>query len=113
VTFQYKYIQAPKPELYELSKDPGELKNLAEENPKLVKELDYKLEQIKQSSRSEIAQLAKGRVKLDDETRKQLLALGYLTGKTRFDLEEAKKKNPRDYASLLRYLNSMQDTGCF
>ena len=108
VTFQYKYIQAPKPELYELSKDPGELKNLAEENPKLVKELDYKLEQIKQSSRSEIAQLAKGRVKLDDETRKQLLALGYLTGKTRFDLEEAKKKNPRDYASLLRYLNSMQ-----
>ena len=108
VTFQYKYIQAPKPELYDLSKDPRELKNIAQENPKLVKELDYKLEQIKQSSRSEIAQLAKGRVKLDDETRRQLLALGYLTGKTKFDLEEAKKKNPRDYASLLRYLNSMQ-----
>jgi len=106
---RYKYIQVPKPELYDLAKDPGELKNIAGENPKLVKELDYKLEEIKKSSRSAIAALAKKAPELDEQTRKQLEALGYVTGTIKVDMAKARKKNPADFADLLTTLASMQN----
>jgi len=106
---EYKYFQVPKPELYDLKKDPGETKNIASANAKLVKELDYKLEEVKKSSRSAIAVLAKRGPELDEQTRKQLEALGYVQGAVNVDLEKARKKNPADYADLLGTLASMQN----
>ncbi len=39
-TRDHKYVRAPRPELYELASDPGELRNLASERPELAAELD-------------------------------------------------------------------------
>ena len=44
-TDRYKYIRAPRPELYDLEKDPGELRDLASERPEMLAELDGALEQ--------------------------------------------------------------------
>jgi len=108
-TSQYKYIQAPKPELYDLYIDQGETTNIAKQNPKLIKEMDFKLDQIKKSSRSTLAQEAEREVQLDDQTRKQLEALGYVAGLANVDPERAKKKNPADFADLISSLNGMHN----
>jgi arylsulfatase A-like enzyme/tetratricopeptide (TPR) repeat protein len=39
-TTRWKYIRAPKPELYDLVRDPGELTNVYAEHPEVVSELD-------------------------------------------------------------------------
>jgi len=113
VTDHYKYIQAPKPELYDLSLDPRELNNIAEKNPKLVKEFDLKVEEIKtKSARPELAEKARAGAKMDTETRRQLLALGYLPGVSLAYKEKAKLDNPKDYADLLSVvIDSMNDLG--
>lgn len=107
-TSNYKYIQAPKPELYDLEKDPGELENIAGKNEKLVKEFDFKIQQIKKSSRSDLAESAKKGAQLDDQTMKQLEALGYAASGPVADPERAKNKNPKDYADLLFPLTVIQ-----
>ena len=43
-TDRYKYLRAPKPELYDLREDPRELRNLAAEAPALAAELDAAVE---------------------------------------------------------------------
>lgn len=40
---QWKYIQAPTPELYDLAADPGEENNLAEDRPEVIASLEAKL----------------------------------------------------------------------
>lgn len=101
----YKYIQAPKPELYDLSWDPNELNDIAEKNPKLVKEFDERLEQIKAQSRSKLAEQASARGRQDGETIAQLKSLGYIVNQNTPDSAKAKQKNPRDYAELLAVIN--------
>jgi tetratricopeptide (TPR) repeat protein len=72
-TSSHKYIRAPRPELYDLALDPGEMKNLADDSPALVAELDGLVAE----------RVAEQRVRpnrgVDSETADQLAALGYLT----------------------------------
>jgi len=42
-TNQWKYIRAPRPELYDLSRDPGEANNVLSEHPSEVRKLEAKL----------------------------------------------------------------------
>jgi len=107
VNSQYKFIQAPKPEIYDLSQDPKELENIAEQFPKLVKQFNYQVEEYKNKYISELAQKATQGVELEPQVKKQLMALGYIPGKTRIDAEKAKQKDPKDYADLLPLLNQM------
>jgi arylsulfatase A-like enzyme/Tfp pilus assembly protein PilF len=72
----WKYIQAPKPELYNLSLDPGEEKNLIEEENKIAQEKKEKLENIIESSISAI--VAQKRTLTSEESRK-LRSLGYIS----------------------------------
>jgi arylsulfatase A-like enzyme len=43
-TERFKYIRAPRPELYDLAADPGELHDLADRDPERVRRLDAALE---------------------------------------------------------------------
>jgi Tfp pilus assembly protein PilF len=43
---RYQYIQAPKPELYDLSQDPGELHNLYEQETALARSSDERLRSL-------------------------------------------------------------------
>ncbi len=71
----YHYIEAPRPELYNLRKDPRELHNLASEQPATAAELKQKLSQ-RMSARS--AAVDGNRAQADESVTEKLRALGYL-----------------------------------
>ncbi|MCG8592195.1 MAG: sulfatase-like hydrolase/transferase [Proteobacteria bacterium] len=70
---RWKYIRAPRPELYDLAADPNELENRAAELSDEVSRLDALL-----SERLSGAAAAAASLEPDTETRRQLEQLGYL-----------------------------------
>ena len=74
--FPYKYIEAPKPELYDLEKDPGETNNLLSTHSTLAASLqDELMETIDQSSPPSSRQLAG----VDTQVAQALSSLGYVS----------------------------------
>ena len=71
---RWKYIATTRPELYDISEDPWEERNLVDAEPVRARELDDRLQARLESSRPGEA------LAPDEETRAQLAALGYLTG---------------------------------
>ncbi|MGH9510126.1 MAG: tetratricopeptide repeat protein, partial [Terriglobales bacterium] len=71
----YRLIDGPKPELYDLSRDPGELQNLIEQKPAVATELRAQLANViqKYSAGGETAQ----KTSLDPAMAERLQALGY------------------------------------
>jgi arylsulfatase A-like enzyme len=77
---KYKLITKPRIDrswLYDVESDPGELRDLSAERPDVVKELERKLDEIVEEQDGE--DLART-IEMDDETRKKLEALGYVSG---------------------------------
>jgi arylsulfatase A-like enzyme len=79
-----KFINAPVLELYNLSVDPGETKNLASERKEWVAEMSALLplareRQTRQSS-PDIPALSAGQKEVDAESLKKLQSLGYVSG---------------------------------
>ncbi len=75
-TARWKYIRAPRPELYDLSKDPEEARNLASREPKLVRAMEADLGTVLASDVGGET----GQVAMDQETIEKLRSLGYLAG---------------------------------
>jgi len=76
----WKYIEAPQPELYDLSNDPQELTNLFEKNPGEVKLLRNRLKEfMAKNAFSPSADIQ--RSELDKETYEKLKSLGYISNK--------------------------------
>jgi arylsulfatase A-like enzyme/Tfp pilus assembly protein PilF len=69
----WKYIDAPRPELYDLTKDPGETHNLANEAPSRASAMRDTLVRLTSGSDGNLKPGA-----LDAETRRKLTALGYI-----------------------------------
>jgi arylsulfatase A-like enzyme/Tfp pilus assembly protein PilF len=96
-TGRYKYIRAPRPELYDLRSDPGETRNLALQEPPLLAELDETLAGL----------LAVGRpletTRLDPSRRAQLERLGYVapTDESGGDSLEVGGPDPKDHLAEL------------
>lgn len=72
-----KYIHGPRPELYDLEQDPGELHDLIGERPEEAERMRRVLEGF--IGRHAVAGASKVET-LDEETRKRLESLGYLHG---------------------------------
>jgi arylsulfatase A-like enzyme/Flp pilus assembly protein TadD len=70
-----KYIAAPRPELYDLRRDPGEGQNLQADRPDVGKELATRVVALAESE-GKAAEPAE----VDAEARARLLSLGYLAG---------------------------------
>lgn len=108
VTFDgWKYIYAPKPELYNLKEDPQEKKNLLSKNPQKAKSLHGRLMSLKKDlfEKSQAREDAKS-VELSPETRERLSSLGYISygGSSDEALEEQNNHSlpdPKDKAHLL------------
>lgn len=78
-TNKWKYVQAPRPELYDLESDPNEEKNVIQFHPEEAKELKTRLEELlSKGSGSSAEQVVVGKV--DAQLEKQLRSLGYLSG---------------------------------
>jgi len=75
-TTRYKYIDAPKAELYEISRDADEQTNLFRDRPEIARSMKAELDRL-------IAETSKGApvpqaANLDKETVERLAALGYI-----------------------------------
>ncbi len=72
----YKYIRAPRPELYDLAKDPHELVNVIAEQPRVAAKLSSELTALMESSGRHAVKAAANPI--SRETEESLQALGYL-----------------------------------
>ncbi|MCP4659594.1 MAG: sulfatase-like hydrolase/transferase [bacterium] len=77
---EHKYVAVPEPELYDLSRDPGEKENLHAQRARVAGRLDEKLEEI---LRSAGADPTPTRRELSPEDARHLSALGYLSSSAR------------------------------
>jgi arylsulfatase A-like enzyme/Tfp pilus assembly protein PilF len=94
-TGKFKYIYAPRPELYDLGADPGEKKNLATTNRTLANQLRDRLRAAyRQSGESSAA----NKSPVDAATQERLKSLGYLTYSSRTPTAgvDTKLPDPKD-----------------
>ncbi len=103
----FKYIRAPRPEVYDLKADPRELRNLYESHGGLAEELDGVLEQILTSSQKR-APAARANP-LDQETLSMLRALGYIAAVD--ERESMKGMDPKDGIELYNMLEEARHLG--
>lgn len=94
---QGKYIHAPKPEFYDLRRDPRELNNLLADRTQDVARYSQALERHIAGDRLGARALAQ-MTEMDAETARRLAALGYagLAPATEIDATSAAGLNPRD-----------------
>jgi arylsulfatase A-like enzyme/Tfp pilus assembly protein PilF len=95
----FKYIRAPRAELYDLAADPGETRNLLPGEPERAAALDAELEARLASARPVVPN-----VELEDEGRERLEALGYVVAATpavRADLGVVGGRDPKDEMATL------------
>ncbi|MCI0416951.1 sulfatase-like hydrolase/transferase [bacterium] len=88
-----KYIEAPRPELYDLSSDPGEVTNLVADRKSDVEKLKTRLSQFE---KAQSRNYTKEQRSIAAEEAEQFAAIGYLGGQipeSRWDLA----KDPKDY----------------
>jgi tetratricopeptide (TPR) repeat protein len=93
----WKYIHTSEPELYNLEQDPAETKNLFEIQSQQARQMREQLGLILQAGG--LSEIEDGKAAIDDETRKRLLSLGYVAGRTvdeTIDLGN-KNLNPTDF----------------
>lgn len=93
---RYRFIEAPRPELYDVMKDPYEQENLAGRLPQVMDRLRATLIDVESSM--EGAPSAAAPAEIDEETQKKLAALGYIgstvdtSGRRSADLPDPKDK---------------------
>jgi choline-sulfatase len=95
---KWKYIRAPRPELYDLTSDPTEIHNVAPERPDQVKLFEARL-----------AALASDRTihtnTINEQTLRELQSLGYLAGGGGRDFElNGTGIDPKDRVGVLKLL---------
>ncbi len=100
-TNHWKYIRAPKPELYNLDADPGEMTNVIKQHPAEVERLDAQLKNVIGNSGSEKVETNV----VDDRQMAQLRSLGYLSGFSpqSYDLN-GQGPDPKDRVGILKLL---------
>lgn len=98
-TNHWKYIRAPRPELYDLSADPLESTNVIQTHPAEVQKLEANLRAL--SGDSEKLQTSA----IDPRTAEQLRSLGYLGGSGQQQYETTGKGiDPKDRTEVLKQL---------
>lgn len=74
---RWHFIEAPKPELYDLDQDPGETRNVALDERRVLNEMRQRLAALDAATKP--APAATQPVEEDEETARKLAALGYLS----------------------------------
>jgi tetratricopeptide (TPR) repeat protein len=106
-TDRWKYIRAPKPELYDVVRDPAELTNLIDQHPKEYRTLDQELRALTNTSDGKPEKVATSTV--DQRTMEQLKTLGYLSGFTGRQYElTGSGPDPKDRLKVLEVFEAME-----
>ncbi|MEE9607727.1 MAG: sulfatase-like hydrolase/transferase, partial [Myxococcota bacterium] len=101
-TAEWKFIEAPTPELYRLAVDPREATNVADEFPNVVEQLRGELRRVREAQGG--SALVPGLVQGEDVER--LEALGYVASARELpaSLDPASLRDPKDGLALSRML---------
>jgi len=100
-TNHWKYIRAPRPELYNLDHDPRELTNVIQQNAAEAQRLEAQLKNVIGNGGSEKVQMHM----VDQRQMAQLRSLGYLSGFSpqEYDLK-GQGPDPKDRVGILKLL---------
>jgi len=99
----WKFIMAPKPELYDLAADPSESKNANDQNRSKASELEKHVWEIA-GPRENLGTLP--RKPVSDQMMKELQSLGYASGAGRRELRiDLSGPDPKDRVGILRMLH--------
>jgi choline-sulfatase len=103
-TNRWKYIRAPRPELYDLSEDAGETKNVIQSHGAEVQKFEAHLKALIGTDGAEKVETAT----LDQRTMDQLKSLGYLAGPGRSYNLTGQGVDPKDRVEVLKLLEQAQ-----
>lgn len=107
---QYKLIDAPRPELFDLAADPGETTNLFESRRDVGNRLQRTLRALEaQFARAGAPPPAEA---IDPETRARLTSLGYVSSFVATDTDDtAVRADPKDKIALFNKMSEARDLG--
>jgi arylsulfatase A-like enzyme/predicted Zn-dependent protease len=107
---RFKFIAAPRRELYDIEADPGELKDLAAANPRMADALERGLREM--ASRTAAQAVTQQPRAVDPAVEQQLRALGYVaSGVTRASMADKPRGDPKDKIGLYNLLkHAAQDS---
>ncbi len=103
-TGKYLFVQAPRPELYETSKDPAEQHDLAPSSPAVARTLAAQVTAFREKTRSSDGTSS---VNLDPEQVEQVSALGYVAS-TNSTISPIGGSDPKDKVALANELTEAQ-----
>jgi arylsulfatase A-like enzyme/Tfp pilus assembly protein PilF len=105
---QYKFIDAPQPELYDIYEDPGEVNNLVNKNASLGHEMKRELLALIEEYAAEGIEDV-GPRKIDNDSLVKLQALGYIGSfHTKAKEKEGKLADPKDKIELYNEIKLSQ-----
>jgi arylsulfatase A-like enzyme/tetratricopeptide (TPR) repeat protein len=100
-TAHWMYVRAPKPELYDLDKDPEELVNVVAAQPKEFRELEVQLKLVSRLGSDNTEKVVTQ--PMDQKTIAQLRSLGYVGGSSDSSVElNGKGADPKDRIGVLK-----------
>ncbi|MGE3889210.1 MAG: sulfatase-like hydrolase/transferase [Vicinamibacterales bacterium] len=100
---RFKFIAAPRRELYDIQADPSETKDLAGENPRMADALERGLRDL--ATRTAAKAVAQAPRPVEPAVEQQLRALGYVASSvTRAALEDKPRGDPKDKIGLYNLL---------
>lgn len=103
-TNQWKYIRAPKPELYDLVQDPGETRNVLAGHPAEVRKIEALLGTLSTGPKKVETAM------VDDRTMAQLRSLGYTSGFSARSYElNGQGADPKDRVAILKLMDGAED----
>lgn len=102
---RYKFVDAPRRELYNLRADPGETRNLAGEKRDVVARFASTLERL----RSDTTSVKTERHLPDPETVERLRALGYVTSSMTGPLTKRDLADPKDKIGIFNLLEEARE----
>ena len=101
ISNKWKYIQAPKEELFNLTKDPNELNNLINKEDLMANKMRIKLKAMENKMIKEKA----FSIKLDESDKRNLASLGYIGGGSLKPKHSGTLRDPKDAIDLKNEFN--------
>jgi len=95
----WKFVEAPEAELYDLAGDPGETRNVAPDHPERVERMAEEVRRITSRER------ASDSIELDPDARRALESLGYATGRRE---ESGELPDPKRMVGVVHLLERAQ-----
>lgn len=109
-TNHWKYVRAPKPELYDLLSDPHERVNVLEQHPVEVQKFEAQIRAVISGKKSGSSEKVETNL-LDQRSMEQLRSLGYLAGFAPRTYElTGKGADPKDRVGVLKLLYLAQES---